>query len=243
MMHHADAAAIRNGPEEYSALMHSIACWIGDNGTPEEEVRPMLSNSLEVAKSFEPIKVEIALFGGEALKVGSRWNLEVIHTPGHTRGTICLFEKRSGLLFSGDHVLPTITPNVSLGPLYIGDPLGDYLESLGRVEELEARNILPSHEFVFSDLRGRAREIREHHANRLKNTLEILKNSATQSAYEIATQLDWYAPWEKLNPGEKRAAVLETLAHVQYLKVRGSVSESRSIRRTKELTVFEALSS
>src|SRR5579884_149725 len=86
---------------------------------------------------LDKINVDEVLVGGEALKVGSRWRFRVLHTPGHTSGTICLLggakdDDSSKMFFSGDHILPSITPNISLSPLYTTseDPLGDYLSSI-----------------------------------------------------------------------------------------------------------------
>lgn len=48
-------------------------------------------------------KVDILLKGGEKLKTG-RYELEVIHTPGHTLGNICLYERTEKMLFAGDTI-------------------------------------------------------------------------------------------------------------------------------------------
>nr|GLK41055.1 hypothetical protein GCM10017611_79300 [Rhodococcus wratislaviensis] len=57
-------------------------------------------------------------------------SLEAIHTPGHTKGHYVFDDSESKLLFSGDHILPHITPSIGfeLGPW--GMPLGDYVNSL-----------------------------------------------------------------------------------------------------------------
>ena len=48
------------------------------------------------------------LNGGEVLSIGTRkW--EVLHTPGHSLGHICLWSPSDKLLFSGDHLLPAVT--------------------------------------------------------------------------------------------------------------------------------------
>ena len=51
------------------------------------------------------------------------WSLRAVHTPGHTPGHLCFAEERTGLLFSGDHVLPRITPNISTTHSGLADPL------------------------------------------------------------------------------------------------------------------------
>ena len=44
-----------------------------------------------------------------ALTVGDR-TIDAVHTPGHTQGHYVFADRPAGLLFAGDHVLPTITP-------------------------------------------------------------------------------------------------------------------------------------
>src|SRR4051812_10593466 len=50
------------------------------------------------------------------------WRLRAVHTPGHTPGHLCFDEERTGLFFSGDHVLPRISPNISSGSSGEADP-------------------------------------------------------------------------------------------------------------------------
>ena len=45
-------------------------------------------------------------------------HFEVIHTPGHEPAHICLRDSRTGALFSGDHILPRITPFVGYDEIF-----------------------------------------------------------------------------------------------------------------------------
>ena len=69
--------------------------------------------------------------------------------PGHTPGHLCFVDERSRRLFSGDHVLPRITPNISVQRGAPPDPLGDYLDSLARTWDLDVDEVLPAHEWQF----------------------------------------------------------------------------------------------
>ncbi|HEX8868458.1 MAG TPA: MBL fold metallo-hydrolase, partial [Lentzea sp.] len=62
--------------------------------------------------------------------------LEVIPTPGHTRGHVVFVDHTAKVLFSGDHVLPHITPSIGFEPLRPELPLGDYMTSLRLTREL-----------------------------------------------------------------------------------------------------------
>ncbi|MHB8695035.1 MAG: MBL fold metallo-hydrolase, partial [Solirubrobacteraceae bacterium] len=78
---------------------------------------------------------------GEGDRLGE-W--EVIVTPGHAPGHICLYRARDGVLIAGDHLLPLITPNIHL-TTEMPDAVADYLSSLRRVAELDVSLVLPGH--------------------------------------------------------------------------------------------------
>jgi glyoxylase-like metal-dependent hydrolase (beta-lactamase superfamily II) len=68
-------------------------------------------------------------------------SLTVVHTPGHTPGSICLLRTSNRLVFASDTVLKTITPNPVLSPDPIDakrrfQSLGEYLVSLARIRAL-----------------------------------------------------------------------------------------------------------
>ena len=87
--------------------------------------------------------------------------------PG-TRWTTCACTTRlEGVVLSGDHVLPTITPHIS-GVDGAGDPLALFFDSLDRMTKLEDVTIvLPAHGHPFNDLTGRVDAIKQHHDERL----------------------------------------------------------------------------
>src|SRR3989304_976853 len=68
---------------------------------------------------------------------GGYFDFETTWTPGHSPGHICLYEPNRKILLTGDHVLPTITPNVSIHAQTHGSPLGDYMRSLELLEDLD----------------------------------------------------------------------------------------------------------
>ena len=80
------------------------------------------------------------------------WRMRAVHTPGHTPGHLCFAEERTGLFFSGDHVLPRISPNISTTHNGLDDPLRDYLDSLATVGVDEPVEVLPAHEWRFRGL-------------------------------------------------------------------------------------------
>src|SRR6202007_2424480 len=116
-------------------------------------------------------------------------------------------------LFSGDHLLPKITPHiglyedpddgggspcsnevVSLGGA--ADPLGDYLDALERVGRLNPAEVLPAHQYAFTDAPGRVRELLAHHEERLTGLLALLSTPLT--AWQLAERMEWNRPWDQI---------------------------------------------
>jgi glyoxylase-like metal-dependent hydrolase (beta-lactamase superfamily II) len=153
------------------------------------------------------------------------WQLVAVHTPGHTPGHLCFYEERTGLLLTGDHVLPRITANVSLHPQSGSDPLGDYLASLERLRKYADSPVLPAHEWRFEGLGERIDTIVAHHEERLEATAALVAAGAG-TVWEVATRLGWSRPWEEIHGFMRRAAVGETQAHLVLLERRGRLERT-----------------
>lgn len=171
---------------------------------------------------FKIPKPDVIVHGGEILSAGST-ELEVIWTPGHSAGHICLYDRSSRLLYTGDHVLPKITPNVSIHPQETGNPLADFLASLERIRDISVDWYLPAHEYHQQDLRGRVDRLIAHHAERCADILVLVADDA-KSPYEVASGLRWnITNWNDVAPFMRRLALSEALAHLVYLERRGEV--------------------
>lgn len=144
--------------------------------------------------------------------------LEVIHVPGHTLGCICLHYGRH--LFSGDHVLPGITPNI--GSEVTGSRLlTRYLDSLRRVRPLQTPdlNVLPGHGDPFPDLQGRVDALIAHHAKREDEMLALLRSTGPQTIHELATRM-----FGELRDYHIVLGAAETWAHLEKLIDEGRVT-------------------
>ncbi len=158
---------------------------------------------------------------GDVLPIGGReWR--VITAAGHSPEMVCLYAAELGLLVAGDHLLPSITPNVSIYPAEPeGDPLGDYLGSFAPFLALpEDTLVLPSHGRPFRGLHRRIRQIEAHHADRLEKVVAAC--ASPKSIVEILGVLFD----AELNDHERVIASGEALAHVRYLQRRGRLTES-----------------
>ena len=140
------------------------------------------------------------------------WRVEVLR--GHADGHIVLL--RDGVLIAGDTILSGITPAIGLYPNSRPDQLGDYLETLDRIEELAPRVAYAGHRESIHEPAERAREIRRHHAERLERTQGALDGEPL-SGYEVSLSL---FPGE-LTPVLRRFATAESLAHLERLVFEG----------------------
>ena len=138
------------------------------------------------------------------------------------------------MLFSGDHVLFHISPNICRWE-GVPDALGDYLESLDRVKELPVKHLLPAHRAETGELRVRAEELKAHHAKRLDDARKIVAESPGLTAYEITGRMQWSIHarnWAEFPLTQKFFAVGEALAHLDWLEARGGVT--RRLENGKE---------
>ena len=159
---------------------------------------------------------------GDRLWVGDRC-LQVIASPGHTRGHVVFADDDHGLLFAGDHVLPHITPSIGYEEVLVASPLADYLRSLHLMRERPDARLLPAHGPVGMDVHERIDELLEHHRLRLDECLRAVSRGAT-SAREVAESLRWTrraTPLGDLDWFNRMMAVLETHAHLVVLVERG----------------------
>ncbi len=172
---------------------------------------------------FTPPEPTQRVHHGERIELAGRewW---AVHTPGHTVDHLCLFDPEHGVLLSGDHVLPTITPHVS--GVQKADSLKSYLATLDLVARLpDVRLGLPAHGAVFSDVPGRVEAIKVHHDERMEMlrsaSLALGPASVQTLAREVFPKRHWGVMAES-----------ETFAHLMHLLHAG---EAESWRQDDQL--------
>jgi glyoxylase-like metal-dependent hydrolase (beta-lactamase superfamily II) len=154
------------------------------------------------------------------------WRMRAVHTPGHTPGHLCFAEEDTRLFFSGDHVLPRISPNISTNQGGAADPLREFLDSLGAVRDLDPAEVLPAHEWRFRGLAGRVDELTAHHESRLAELLAAIRSHPDSTPWQLAAYLTWSRPWDQYERRMRIFAVTETDAHLRLLASRGLVTSS-----------------
>lgn len=185
----------------------------------EERVATAVSEStVQTGQRTRPHPTQIeTIEAGDSLKIGNR-TCKMMLMPGHADGQLVFYDETERLLFCGDHVLEKITPNISLWPYGNPDPLDDYLQSFHTLRTLKIDKALPGHGPLIDDLHKRIDEIEQHHEERLDVVLTAVNRPLTP--YEVSAAL---FNQDKLSIHETRFAVTESLAHLEYLRIRGKL--------------------
>lgn len=196
-----------------------IADWFHVHGASAEETAELLDAGSIYRPFIRFVRDPRLVRDGDEVE---GWQVRAF--PGHADGHICLL--KDGVLIAGDHLLPRITPAVGLYPESRPDPLGDYIASLERVVELAPRLALPGHGEPIADPAGRAREIVQHHRDRLDETVTAL-STEPRTGYELSYDL---FPGDR-GAGQRRFAVAETLSHLERLVAEGRAARGGDDRR------------
>ena len=161
----------------------------------------------------ERVTADLLLAHDQLLDIPGR-EVRVLHTPGHTAGSISLVS--GGVLFTGDLLLPTIFPGVGLGG-ESRDPLAEYLASLDLIESLGDPLVAPGHGFVFRGLGERIRETRDHQVGRTREVREIVARRPDATVWEVASHVTWTGGWENLRGFHQASALSQTAMRMSYI--------------------------
>jgi glyoxylase-like metal-dependent hydrolase (beta-lactamase superfamily II) len=191
--------------------------WGGRRSGPPADFLERIRNSEGTSSgaSFATPQPTRHLVDGQTIELARReW--VAMHTPGHTYDHLCLYDPEFGVVLTGDHVLPSITPHIS-GLAPDPDPLALFFASLTRMAEMTDISVaLPAHGHPFEDLRGRADAIIDHHEERLtiiRDALPGLPNGTVDAFMRVL--------FKERSWGEM--AESETYAHLEHLRERGEL--------------------
>ena len=225
-MHPADRAVLAQpGARDARLMAARQVSFLCSLGAPSAEAVQTVGGAEQYVSFASVALPDRTLADGDLADVPG-WRLRAVHTPGHTPGHLCFVDERSRRLFAGDHILPRITPNVSVQPADPVSPLRDYLASLAKVRDLAVDEILPAHEWRFRGLAERADAIVAHHGDRLAELEIAIVRQPDSTPWDLASQLTWSRPWDQYNGRMRISAVTETASHVHELVRRGLVAAS-----------------
>ena len=191
--------------------------WGGRRSGPPKEFLDRIRNAdASIGSSFESPRPTIPLVDGQTIRLARReW--VAMHTPGHTYDHLCLYDPEFGVVLTGDHVLPSITPHIS-GVAPEVDPLALFFASLQRMAGIADVSVaLPAHGHPFQDLRGRADAIIEHHEERLDIIRGALPELPNGTVTEFMRVLFKERSWGEM-------AESETYAHLEHLREQGELA-------------------
>jgi glyoxylase-like metal-dependent hydrolase (beta-lactamase superfamily II) len=164
---------------------------------------------------------------GDTIEVGD-YTLKCIETPGHTPGHMCLYIEKEGLLFSGDHIIFDITPNIAMWSLD-DHSLEDYINSLLKVKNMTVKETFSGHRKHLGDCHNRIDDLIAHHTERLAEVMLIYKEASDNlaySTYDIASKMTWSIrakDWDDFPLAQKWFAVSEAGSHLEYLRHQGKL--------------------
>jgi len=200
----------------YADLLHCA-------GVPGD-MRAAVSWATKGMQDFaRPIGVAATLDEGQTLRLAGR-DWEVLHTPGHSAGLICLYEPQSRVLLSSDHLLADISSNPVVEPPPPGQAerlcsLAAYRDSLRRVAAMEIALALPSHGPVIIDVAGLVAQRLAFHEQRLAQVLDALRDGA-RTTWKVVQVL-----FPNRSPLDTFLAVSEVIGHLDVLEMEGKIGE------------------
>lgn len=193
-------------------------------GFTRQEIEQILQSNPAVTMALPALDARFCGLDDQTVIEAGEYKLKLLLVPGHTPGNVMLWAEKQGILFSGDHVLFDISPNITRWE-NSRDSLGDYLESLQRFYDLPVKLALPGHR-KSGDYQKRVEDLLGHHQKRLEDSLNIIKERPGMTAYEIAGKMTWKIrarSWEEFPLVQKWFAVGECLAHLDHLRKKGQI--------------------
>lgn len=218
MQPHEAALAAPRSPDE--PFFEDAAAFLRLHGAPEGQIDQLKAAAAETAAGADRFHPDDEIDEGSAVEyVGGR--LDVIRAPGHSPALLCFHDRERRMLYSTDAILERVSPNIGVHHFYPGNPLGEYLDTLTRLEALDIETVIPSHGDPFTGHREWIARTRRHHRRRL-DRIEQLFRSRPLDAWAAVSEI-WS---EDLPAGHRRLAMAEVLAHLELLARTGRVERS-----------------
>jgi len=220
LTHAANIPWLADDADAYSLAFYSkVMRWAG---VPVEPLMGLARMQRSTDRYAEPVTPDRTLADGDVLRLGGE-DWQVLHTPGHAGGLICLYQPQRRLLISSDHLLRDISSNPLVEPPAPGETelprrLVEYMAQSRRVAELDVALALPGHGPPITDHRALIRERLAFHEERARRVLKALDDDAL-TVHEIASAL-----FSGLDPINYFLALSEIIGHLQWLEVEGWVT-------------------
>lgn len=205
--HMPDSDTIKNFKDSFSSQENKLKKFLRDSKTP-------ILISIMIKVMYKMHKMMFTGYDISQIKEGQFGNLKIILTPGHSPGHICIGLGKA--IFTGDHVLPTITPTQSPEYLTHGCGLENYFRSLKKMEGMDFKMAFPGHEEPFTKIKERIKKMTKHHEERLE---DLRLNCNGKTLYQTAKSVFG----KKMKGYHNFLGLLEAAAHLEYLEKKGKV--------------------
>lgn len=181
-VHQWDTVQWAVGPgEQFIGKRLDFRAFFVEAGVPADDIDELIDLILTRYKRMcSPISTETVMEDGTVFEFDD-FNLQVIHTPGHSPGSVSLFNQSDGALYTGDSLVPEIISNPTIEKTGSGEhkSLVSHHATLERIKGLGAKMVMPGHGTPFEDLETRIQRIQGTHSKRSKQILRILEQSET----------------------------------------------------------------
>lgn len=215
-VHRNDWADVQYFHQRSGDFVKALEGYLRGWGAPESQAQLACALVRKIENLAQPVAVE-PLVDGDSLPLEGP-DLRVLHTPGHTPGSICL--TCGPYLFTGDHLLPRGLPSTGVGEIGDGQPLRKYLQSLERLRTPPGpvRVVLPGHGERIDDLNECVRSTLAHHRKRTAGLLQVLVDGVARTVYAVAEE--YFGPLQSYHIAQ---ATAEVHSHLEFAEAEGMV--------------------
>lgn len=129
---------------------------------------------------------------GDEIELGG-YRARIIETPGHSRGSVCVFLKKENVMFCGDTIIEHITPNAFIMMdekeiLPVRRSQDEFYRSLEKIKTLSPLMIYSAHGKIISDIDKMVTGYEKAFAERKDKILSLVR-SGEKNIYRIARNL------------------------------------------------------
>jgi glyoxylase-like metal-dependent hydrolase (beta-lactamase superfamily II) len=165
----------------------------------------------DINSEFSQTLIDDTLKDGDILEIDDS-KLEIIHTPGHSTGHVCLYLAEDEVVFTGDHI-------VGVSTVVVRD-MACYLESLKKLLNYPAQKICPAHGPVMEDAQAKIKEYYEHRLAREQQIIDVLRAGGHMTPHQLMLKI--YAV--ELDERFYEVAEQQIKAHLAKLEKEGRVA-------------------
>jgi glyoxylase-like metal-dependent hydrolase (beta-lactamase superfamily II) len=152
-----------------------------DENSPQRDLFDTILQGLRL----ESVSVDTSFSDNKFIEINDRYELNVIHTPGHTKGHCCFYEKKAKLAFLGDIDLS------GLGPWYggIDSDVMEFEESINKIRNLDIEIAISGHKGVFynsKEIQVKLQKFQNKIYERDEKILQLLSESKPKTSEDLS---------------------------------------------------------